>query len=184
MARGVGFVGRGGCLIPVAAVGVLCVAVFLVLARIYPLWPLAQALLWRADPPVVEEGTPFGAVLRVSAPEGEVYRVRWGSGPTSETEEGTIDPALGYRDHQANPRGVGPFGDFEVTVLAGAEDTYPMGEPGTEVGAVLFVSREAETCVRGEATTNLRWRPQDQFSSPFSGVLEQLQCESYPYSIP
>ena len=166
-----------------AAVAVVVVAL-LVLAWFYPLVPFARALYSSEAPPVVEEGIPSDAVLRVSAPEGETYRVQWGFGPLTETEEGTIDPDLGYQDHQANPRGVGPSGEFDVTVLAGTEDTYPMGEPGTEVGAVLFVSGEAETCVRGEGTTNLRWKPQGGPPNPLARPFEQLECESYAYSIP
>lgn len=182
--EGVALFGRGGCMVLVVAVGASCVVVLLVLARIYPLFPLAQALLRPADPPAVEEGTPFGAIVRVSAPEGETYRVRWGSGPTSEMEEGTIDPALGYQDHQANPRGVDPFGDFDITVLAGTEDTYPMGEPGTEVGAVLFVSGEYATCERAEESVRLEWVPRDGGFDLLGGLRRKATCGSYRFSIP
>ena len=175
-------IGRG-CVIAVVAAVALGVVVVLLLGRIFSLAPVARAFFSTEDPPTAQ-GAPSEAVVRVSAPEGEPYRVEWGSGPLPPTEAGTIDPGLGFRDHPVNPRAVDTYGGFRVTVYAGDGDPYPLGDPGKEVGAVLFASGEYATCERAEESVRLGWAPGGEGLDPLGGLSKKATCGSYWFSIP
>ena len=76
--------GRKGCLVG-------CVVV-LGLVLLYPLYllagiviPLVLGFLFPWEPPRAEEATDE-AVLRVMAPEDEIYNIRWGWGSSTEYE--------------------------------------------------------------------------------------------------
>ncbi len=115
----------------------------------------------------------------MTAPDSGTYHIQWGSGPLSRTEQGRIEPELGYRDHHADPRGMDPFGNFDVTVYAGDGKTYPYGEPGKKVEAILFVSGEYATCKHEEKTIRLNWTRQEAGLNPFDAQRKQVSCGSY-----
>lgn len=172
-----------GCVVAAVVVVVALGVVVFLLGRASSLVPQARALFGTGDPPV-SQGAPSGAVVRVSAPEGEPYRVEWGSGLLPPTETGTIDPELGYRDHPVNPRAVDPTGGFHVTVYAGSGDPYPLGDPGKGVGAVLFASGSYAACEQAEQSVRLDWAPQEEGFDLLGGLRRKAYCGSYMYSIP
>lgn len=181
--RSAGSTGRGCVIAVVAAVALGVVVVLLLLGRFFSLLPPARAF-FAAEAPPTAQGAPSEAVVRVSAPEGEPYRVEWGSGPLPPTEVNTIDSGLGYRDHPVNPRAVDPYGGFRVTVYAGNGDPYPLGDPGKEVGAVLFTSGEYATCERAEESVRIEWTPQGGGFDLLGGLRRKATCGSYRFSIP
>lgn len=130
------------------------------------------------------QGAPSRAVVRVSAPEGEPYRIEWGSGLLPPTKSGTIDPELGYWDHPVNPRAADPSGSIRVTVYAGDGDPYPLGDPGKEIGAVLFASGEYAICNRAEQSVRLDWVPRDEGFDPIGTLRKKANCGSYRSRIP
>ncbi|QIN77532.1 hypothetical protein GBA65_02325 [Rubrobacter marinus] len=130
------------------------------------------------------QGAPSRAVVRVSAPEGEPYRIEWGSGLLPPIETGTIDPKLGYRDHTVNTRAVDPSGGIHMTVYAGTGDPYPFGDPSEEIGAVLFASGEYATCSRAKQSVKLDWAPGSENRNLIDLLRKKVECGSYRSRIP
>jgi hypothetical protein len=137
--------GRKGCFVGCAAV--------LGLVLLYPLWllaniviPLTLGFLFPWEPPL-EEGAPDKAVLRVIAPEGEPYRIEWGTGFSRETVEGEeVDPELGYRDYPVHPKAVDKSGSYTIWVRAGDEERYRSGNDDIPLGALLFIDGKYADC--------------------------------------
>ena len=76
--------------------------------------PLLLGFLFPWDPPRAE-GAPDEAVLRVLAPEEEEYRIEWGSGFWTDTDEGEqVDPELGYRDYPLREEALDSNRHFQI----------------------------------------------------------------------
>jgi hypothetical protein len=161
-----------------------CVVV-LALVLLYPLVLLAQILVPLAlgvffpwEPPVAEDA-PEGAVLRVIAPEHETYRIVWGSGFSTATDEGeTIDPELGYRDYPVRAAARDDFGNYNISVYAGDKDTYPTGNDEVSLGAVLFVSGKYAECRGGGGDIRPNWSPREGLDSQPKRIL----CASHRHA--
>jgi hypothetical protein len=87
--------------------GLLGCAVVLGLVLLYPIVllvgiivPVTLGFLFPWEPPVAEDA-PRKAVLRVLAPEGEPYDIKWEGtfGSKANLEGEVVDPKLGYRDY-------------------------------------------------------------------------------------
>lgn len=158
------------------------IVVVVLAVAFFSLRPYVGALAASDNPEA--QGAPSRAVVRVSALEGEPYRIEWGSGLLPPIELGTIDPDLGYRDHPVNPRAVDSSGGFHFKVYAGDGDTYPFGDPGKEIGAVLFTAGAYATCKRAEQSVRLDWAPQEEGFDPVGMLRKKADCGSYRYRIP
>jgi len=156
------------------------------LVLLYPLWllanifiPLILGFLFPWEPPRAA-GAPDEAVLRVEAPEGEEYRIEWGSGFGTETDKGEeVDPELGYRDYPVQAEAIDRSGYYHITVYAGDERTYPAGKRDVPLGAVLFVSGEYAHCQGGHTgALHLNWHPGEGLGQP----MKRMTCGSHRYA--
>jgi hypothetical protein len=112
------------------------------------------------------------------APEGEEYRIEWGAGFSSETDEGeTVDPALGYRDYSVRPEALDSNGRFTTRIFAGDSDTYPAGKSGVSLGAILFVSGELKDCEGGNKFIVFPWTPGKEWGPG----MRRMLCGSHRY---
>jgi hypothetical protein len=161
-----------------------CVVV-LALVLLYPLVllaqilvPLALGLFFPWEPPVADEA-PEGAVLRVIAPEHETYRIVWGSGFSTATDEAeTIDPELGYRDYPVRAAARDRSGNYNISVYAGDKDTHPAGDEEVPLGAVLFISGKYAQCEGGRGFVDPDWSPRHGLDSPLMRIL----CASHRHA--
>src|SRR5215208_6713588 len=144
------FAERKGCLVGWAAVLGLVLLYLLYLFAAISI-PLLLGFLFPWDPPRAE-GAPDEAVLRVLAPEEEEYRIEWGSGFWTDTDEGEkVDPELGYRDYPLREEALDSNRHIQIKIYAGNKAAHPTGNPEVPLGAVLFVSGEYAECRGGRS---------------------------------
>jgi hypothetical protein len=168
---------RKGCLAGCAvALGLVLLYPLVLIAQI--VIPLTLGLLFPWEPPVAEDA-PKEAVLRVLVPEGETYRIEWGTGFEKKTEEGDVqDPHTRYRDHAVPDEAVDRQGRIIATIYVGIDRYNPAGNNDVAVGAVLFVMGEYADCEGGNGYIFIRWAPHQELDT---GTL-RATCGSHRYA--
>ena len=170
--------GRNGCLVGCGAVLGLVLLYLLYLFAAISI-PLVLGFLFPWDPPRAE-GAPDEAVLRVLAPEEEEYRIEWGSGFSTVTDEGEkVDPELGYRDYPLREEASDSNRHFQIKVYAGDKAAHPAGNAEVPLGAVLFVSGEYAQCTGGRGAINVSWT---LGRKDLGSTTMRTACASYRYA--
>jgi hypothetical protein len=141
--------------------------------------PLLLGFLFPWDPPRAE-GAPDEAVLRVLAPEKEEYRIEWGSGFWTDTDEGEkVDPELGYRDYPLREEALDSNRHFQIKIYAGNKAAHPTGNAEVPLGAVLFVSGEYAECRGGRGAIYVSWT---LGRKDLGSTTMRTACASYRYA--
>lgn len=149
----------------------------LVLVLLAPVAVLAVTLvsgLLSAPEPPDTEGASGGAVLRVIAPEGKLYRIFWNYETLA---TGSVEDKAAYKDYEVPPE-AGSLEEGFNLALERVENEAGEKWDGP-LQAILFVEGEYATCsASGAPVVRLYWRP----DRGANGLLMRATCGRYRYA--